>query len=140
MSPTESVHESVYESVQSLCMSLSGARALAVNCFFAAVLMGLEGYGLPIPLEVVRHLSAGERHEALWGLLRDREEETRERELANAKEVETLDSMIGELAAWRVRMGRGLDVFGGSVRAERDRKCHHGSHSDGGADCEQLCR
>ena len=48
--------------------------------------MGLEGHGLPVPVEVAKHLSAGERHEALRGLLLNMALETWEGGLADVDE------------------------------------------------------
>ena len=92
---------------------------LAVNCFPATVLMGLEGHGLPIPVEVAKHLSAGERHEALRGLLFNRALETRAGELADEDEEKTLDRMMESLqpgqSVWHEVSTFVADLYGDNV-------------------------
>lgn len=46
-----------------------GGHCFAVNCFSAAVLLGVRGHGLHIPTDVAKHLDPRAQHQALRRLL-----------------------------------------------------------------------
>jgi len=68
-----------------------------VNCFAAAVVMGLWGHGLELPVEVATVLDPRARHQAFRVLLRDWAGELTRSVSPNSNESEALQNMAESL-------------------------------------------
>lgn len=69
----------------------------AVNCFPAAVLMGLRGLGITPPKEVAMQLHPDAQHQALRKVLRRKAMQTQQGGGLDELEGRTLDRMIASL-------------------------------------------